>query len=451
MHTTGMVAHNRPSPASAHAPQSLAQVQGPRRSAATEAQAAMALISDPSLEVRRSAAEFVSMHPRHFSSIPAAVSQQLFREPDGQVVSSLLSFVGAVPDGRGIVAPACIRLLADERPGIALDAACALSEGRDIGRGAFIPLAVLELVSVRRDDARIERSRRMDGADQEFCAAVGQRVAQALSLSERSHRAALKRSLQSAGTELADEQVHALAIGLCAPGASVRALAAKALSAFGAKLSTSQRQLVWGALAFAMADYERASCVAQHGFFSAIAAAEMPGDLAPMVESFKCVDDADVHMAHDFTVVSISRHHDPHIAMERLASMLWAQGASTVGGAASNLAILLGDIDPAVGASTVNRLMEALVERAGDGRAIVNELVLAFGRLGSFHAEVLEGCGQLLTRHQDPAVLVALARVLGAIPWHAQEHQEAAAELLHALARMPLRRVSEAAKYILNL
>jgi len=451
MQTKGMVAHDRPSPRDSHAPHTLAQVQGPKRTVPSAAQAAMGLLSDPSLEVRRAASEFVSMHPQHYSSIPVAVFQQLFRERDGQVTSNLLSFVAAVPDGRGVVAPACIRLLADERPGIAIDAASALSEGRDIGRGAVIPLVVLGLVSARRQDPRVERSRRIDGADPEFREAIAQQAAQALSASERSHRTALKVSLESVRGDLTDEQVQALAIAVCSPGASVRSLALKALTAFGGDLTGSQRQLVWGALAFAMADYEHETCVAQHEFFGAICSSDMPGELAPMVESFRCIDDADVHMAHDFTVVSLSRHHDPHGAMERLAAMLWAQSPSTVGGAASNLVILLGDIDPVVGASAVSRLMEALVERAADGRAVVNKMVSAFGRLGSFHGEVLERSGELLARHQNPEVLVALARVLGAIPWQMPEHREIAGALLQALARMPLRRVSETAKYILNL
>jgi len=422
---------------------------GPHQSR-RDAHAALSLLSDESLLVRREAAEFLSFHTPLFDSPPAGALQQLFYEKDPFVVSSLLSCVAEIPDRRGLVAPVCLRLMKDSHREIALEAAQILSEGRELGLGPVIPLEVFSRTHPRVRDERLELVSAAHEAPTDFQRTVRAAVDQQLSLSERAQKAQLKDLVMSLSGRFNDEALHAVLIGLCSPGSSVRALSLKVLSAYSSHLTAEQKPLVWGALAFAMSDYELASCVMQHEFFNAVRSSDMPAELAPMIEGFDCRDDVDVKMARDFTAVYLARHADPCAAVERLADMLWAPHESTVGAAASNLSILLVDIDRTVGVKIVDSLMEALIDRVLDGRAVTDAFIRAFSQLDGFHAEVLERCSNALSLHQSPEVMIAIARLVGSMPASDPQLLHEATQILEYLSRAPYARVARTANYILS-
>ena len=414
------------------------------------AQAAEELLSDSSVTVRRAAAEYLALNRNPLQGSLPKILRQVFLDSDPQVVSSLVSALERTPDSSGVVIPALLRLFRDSRYEIACDAALALGEGKKGAATAAIPLMVLAQSAFNREERDLcDRARGCyEGAP--FASQMSSMVDYHLSMSERSQKQVLKNMLASGASPLEDGDLRHLLVGVCSPGVVVRSFALRALAAYGDSLRDEQRPFVWAALAYVMADYEAASSPNQHEFLNVVRASEMPAALAAMVERFDCRDNVDVRMARDFTAIHLARHADPLDAIERLTEMLWAQNASTVSGAASNLTILLLDIDKKLGVGIVNRLMEAVAERAFDGKEIVDALVSAFVRLDTFHAEILNQCAELVSLHQSPEVMIAVAKVIGSSPPTDPALTKQALELLEYLSSTPYPRVALTARRILS-
>ncbi len=411
------------------------------------AELAVSFLADPSITVRRASADFLTNSAGLFPSIPARVLARIPKEPDAEAVSSLLSFVGQVPDGQGLGAPVCLRMLWDQRAGIAVDAARALAEGRDLGEAAIIPMHVLAKTTARARDARVEAYLDFQGAQSERIRRI---VEENLSLSERAQRELLKRLVADGPRELCDEQFAHLLVGLCSPGIAVRRFSAKVLTAYADSFARERQKLLWGGLSFISADVERETTVRQHEFLHLVRASEMPAELAPMVETLRFSDDADLQMARDFTAVYLARNGDPVAAVDRLSEMLWSPNATTVHGAASNLVILLGHVRDGVGMRILDSLLASLVARAGEGRAIVLSVTEPFVALQRFQGELVGRCAELASPGQDPDVLHALVVLIGGLTPECTEVAASARELLEYLSTVPYERVAASARHILQ-
>ena len=121
-----------------------------------------------------------------------------------------------------------------------------------------------------------------------------------------------------------------------------------------------------------------------------------------------------------------------------------------MGSAASNLTVLLQYINSQAGDQIVDHLMEALVGRAVDGDKFTHQIIFAFAKLENFHAEVLTRCSDLLRLQQNPQVMLALARLMGALPLKDEGLLQKARNMLRYLTGVPYPRVAQMACDILN-
>lgn len=414
------------------------------------AQAALQLLSDPTPAVRQASSEFLCAHARLFREVPSQVLQQVAHEVDPVVTSSLISFMSEVPDRRGFVEPILLHLVSDPRPGIAGDAVRALCEGEGMVRNAYIPLGILVRTLVNREDAVREGLRDIVKELEIRDHTLGDTLDRFVHISERARKLTIKNALLAPGGEWEARKLESVAIGFCLPGKSERTLCARYLAASGKSLPSEHRPIIWSALAFAMRGYEHASLPAQHEFFCAVRDSEMPCELSSLIESFDCRTSVDARMARDFTGVYMSRHANPYEAVERLVEILWAPTPNIVLAAASNLSLLVPDVDHDVGQFIVRRLMDALIERAGDGAGVVNAFIAAFERLESFTPEVLTLCSATLAANQPPEVMDALARVIGSMPPADPILAKEALGILEYLSRSPYARVAQTARRILS-
>lgn len=418
-----------------------------------QAHAAQALLSDESLDVRRAAAEHLLFSVRSFTAVPPEVVVRVCEEQDSEIVSSLLSFLGSVNDPASIAPVVCARFLSDTRSGIAVDAAAALGEVTVRSSVPFVPMTVLASTTLMRDDPRVRvfvGTKHGQGNEEQE---VQELVARCLRIPERDQRNDLMKFSQPINGVWRDEQLNAVLVGLCSPGASVSTLSLRLITAYADLLSFGQLAKVWTGLGFVMNRYELASPETQFEYFNAVRTVEMPAELAPLVETFKCQGRSMEGMARDFTAVCLARDGYLAEAVARTEEMLWSETPSLSGGAASNLVILAGldATHPNAGWRMVRMCLDAAIDRAGDGKDVVLEFLRAFSLLDSCQAQVLNYCADTIAKKSSPDALIITARVLGCIPWESSERQAEAGELLQVLANSHFSRVALAARRILTL
>lgn len=414
------------------------------------AHSALSLLADESLTIRRGAAEHILFSVRSFNSVPREVVRRLCEEPDTELVSSLLSFLGAVKDPAGVAPVLCARFISDSRPGVAIDAAAALGEIATRSSSPILPMAVLWSVTPSQGDPRLKAfASGAGGAAQQRD--IQDLVSRCLRLSERAQKTDLKHTTHPIEGSWKEEQLHVVLIGLCSPGETVRSFALKLLTLYADQLPPEYRPKVWTSLSFVMDRLENASPVKQFEYFNAMRRLELPEELAPLVESFKCRAQSVTSMGRDFTAVYLARRGIPVGAVARTEEMLWSDMASASGGAASNFIILAGldDTNPALAWKMVRMALEAAVERSGDGNAVVRELLRAFSLLEACQPEALNFCADMVARSSSPDVLTMTARLLGCIPWENDEVLTGAGELLQVLTKSRFARVAIAAGKVL--
>lgn len=415
---------------------------------------ALSLLSDPSVLVRRGAAEHLCVGAKRFSAIPHEVVSKIFSESDVRTVSSLVSFVAAANDPEGVAAPVCGRLLADERVGVAVDAAIALG---DIAANSSAPLVPMAMLACSTPSLRDLRVRAFDSVGHLQAGSGGKAVRlveRCMQASEKAQRLDLKESCIPGKTGWTDSQVDKIVAGLCSPGRTVRNLALKLISAYAEGLEPAQRCKVWTALGFVMDRYEEETAAIQHEFFNVIRGSEMPASLTPMVDSFACAEHSDVSMARDFTSVFLARALKPYDGVGRLAEMLWSDSPSLSGGAASNLIVLASHEGTSheLAWAMVNTVLDVLLERAGESRQTTKMFLKALAYLDRLHPEVIRYCEEAVATGESPQQLYTVARILGVIPWDVDEtgNMDRVMLLLQDLCNSPHERVARVAHRLLE-
>ena len=412
---------------------------------------ALTFISDPSLLVRRGVAEFIGLRAAELDRVPVEIFQRIFREPDGEVLSHLITALAATRECHPAVVPILIRLLRDPRTGIAVDAAWALGNKGEAAIGALIPMCVIENNSSEWLDVRLDPFFGGGGVFRpEVLQAIYQSVDRCLQLTEFAYLRELEKILKDRPNSLTDKQFYAALVGICLPADTTREYSIKILNIYSNALQEQQCNLVRGALAFTQPDFERSKAPVKLQFFSALLEFDIPAELLPMLECVESLDDIEVSMARDFTVIYLDRNANPSEAIKRLAEALWEPNTRIMGSAASNLTVLLHDINPQAGVQIVDHLMEALVARAVDGDKFTHQILVAFTKLETFHAEVLTRCSEALCLQQNPQVMLAIARLMGALPLQDEGLLQKAHIMLHYLSGVPYPRVAQVACDILN-
>ena len=419
--------------------------------ASTQLAAALTLISDPSLVVRCAAAEFIGLEAAALERVPAEIFQRIFREPNGEVLSHLITALVSTRELHPVAVPILIRLLRDTRTGIAVDAARALGDQGDYADGALVPLHIIGHSSSNWRDARIDAFFDGDGVvNPEVRDSRYKAVDIYLQLAESDHLQLLKQILRERPKNLTEDQFYAALVGIYLPVESTREHSIRVLNKYRSVMGEPQCNLVRCALAFTQPDFEQSEASVKLQFFEALREFKISPELLQMIECVDGDEEIEISMARDFTMICLDPSGNVSAAIERLAGALWEPSARIMGSAASNLTVLLHDINSQVGVQIVDHLMEALVGRAVDGDKFTHQIIFAFAKLENFHAEVLTRCSDLLRLQQNPQVMLALARLMGALPLKDEGLLQKARNMLRYLTGVPYPRVAQMACDILN-